>query len=976
MKPFNRLFPAISILLMTLLSTGSLYAQGWMNSYSPDFHMRLNSYFQLEDSTYWVSGANLGTNTQTRTMRISPQGSVLQVFDYDSISAGFTQSHITSDKGLALLGNGIHDSTNPDVKRRSVIRIDSNGNKLWRKDVHVNVNPTSSVQGNMDIDTTDDNGFIVGMNPHDTTLNQKVVLLKRLDEIGNTLWERTYYDTVPGAKVAEVVNSKDGGFIVQVIGFQNAYNYRSKIFKIDGNGDFMWEYTPGYNVNWQGLQAAWVDPIISNDNNILISGTDTGSANIPYIGKLDQNGNELWVKTYPPLPDSSSMTSSIVELDAETFAAATYNFQKSSQSNERFGFMKLDTAGNIFNFKYLPTANLGANLALMPAELKKTADDGFIFGGYMSHNNPNQHHGFLIKMDSTGQVYPNTISGHTFYDRDSNCTRAPSEEWLNQKIISLTNSTDTFRVATHDSGYYSLGVNSGTYDVAINPIAPYWKQVSCNPGQITIPPETDTSVSFGFDATSELPFITIDGHMRSRVCASNTYTIQYCNDGPGTFYGAIQVRLDSILQVDSASIPIANQSGNTLTFAETNGLAITECKTFEVYYSVPCDQDLTLNTVCIDAHAYSDTVAPPPQWDQSNLQMTAQHNTSTDSVEFRLSNTGSGDMDDPEPIIVIEDNVIMMQNQVELDTGEQRLYKMPANGATWRATAEQTPHNPYSRFTTAAIEGAGTNQNNTHSTGYFTQFPINGFYGFDDKACSPILNSFDPNRKTVIPSGAGPNNLIDSTTRLEYTLEFQNTGNDTAYNVYIIDTLPPHLNPHTIDPGVSSHDYDFEFLSSNVVRFSFDAIYLPDSGANLSASKGFVNFQIEQKPNNPNGTVIDNRVGIYFDYNDPVMTNKATVQVGEFKISGVKTFVDHNDVSIKAWPNPFTAQAKIQVKGGSYQQLELAIYNISGELVQKQQMRGSNTFTIDGADFNNGFYIFEVVADGAVIGKGKIMSTQ
>lgn len=981
MKKIKNIGKALAVLVFITFNSYALFAQGWTKKYSPDHHLMLNYTYQLEDSTYWVSGGNTtgsGLNESVRLMRIDQDGNVLRAYNYDSIRS-FSRSKITSDNGMAFIGDGaFHSSSIPNP--RVVLRVDSNGNQLWLKMIHSYYNPTSGGIGNLCIDTTDNNGYIVGLNPYDTSKSQNTILIKRLNEDGDILWGNTYYDSVPEAIITDITNSKDGGFIVQASGFHNVSSQRTKLFKIDGNGNFLWEYSINLvDQNNQALTTNWLPLTISLDGNILFYGSDTGNTKSPFVGKLNQNGNELWTKVYQPLPNNKPL-SQLLEIAKDTFAISVFDNGASTQSNKRFSWAKLDTVGNLLDFKYLPTANLGMDLPLLLFTFINTKDNGYLIGGLIANAQPPNHSGFLIKMDSKGQVYPNTISGNTFYDRNTDCERTSNEEWSAGNIISFTNSSDTFRVMTQDFGYYSIGINSGVYDVGIHTLSPYWEEVSCNPTQINIPNGTDTLISFGLDAAANLPFVTIDAHIRPRICASNTYTVAYCNQGPGIFSGLIKLEFDSILQIDSASIPWATKSGNTLIFLETNGMEISECKSIEVYYSVPCNMDLTGVNVCVNAHAISDSVIATAQWDQSNLDIEVVHKTQVDSVEFKISNIGQGDMGSPQRLIVIEDNVIMINKQLELNSGERHIINLPANGSTWRASMFQTENNPFSSFESIAIEGAGRNQSNTYSKGFYNQFPYNGAYGFDYTACAPIRNSYDPNQKTVFPEGAAPDNIVEANTDLEYTIDFQNTGNDTAYIVKIVDTLQMYLNPQTLKLGASSHPYSFQFLSDNVIEFTFEAIYLPDSSSNEQKSKGFVKFKIEQMSNNPNGIAINNSVGIYFDYNNPVITNIAHVKLGNYKVSDIANNIEAfngEKFTIQASPNPFSGYAIIKVDGIiNIESMTLNVFDTNGRLVQKQHISQSNEFRIEASDLSKGTYVFQISSKGEILGSGKIISVQ
>jgi PKD repeat protein len=109
---------------------------------------------------------------------------------------------------------------------------------------------------------------------------------------------------------------------------------------------------------------------------------------------------------------------------------------------------------------------------------------------------------------------------------------------------------------------------------------------------------------------------------------------------------------------------------------------------------------------------------------------------------------------------------------------------------------------------------------------------------------------------------------------LRYVVRFQNTGNDTAFNIFVRDTLDvAHLDLGTFRVLGSSHAHSVTMSPNGQVEFFFPNILLPDSGRNQLASNGMFQFQIGIKPGMPLGTVIPNSVSIYFDNNAPVKTN-------------------------------------------------------------------------------------------------------
>jgi uncharacterized repeat protein (TIGR01451 family) len=140
--------------------------------------------------------------------------------------------------------------------------------------------------------------------------------------------------------------------------------------------------------------------------------------------------------------------------------------------------------------------------------------------------------------------------------------------------------------------------------------------------------------------------------------------------------------------------------------------------------------------------------------------------------------------------------------------------------------------------------------------------------------CRDVIGAYDPNDKTVFPAGVCDNNYVYRTDKLRYTIRFQNTGSDSAVNIHILDTLSANLDAYSFDLVATSHSPMYtELLPGNVLKFSFDSIMLPDSTANESESNGYLIFEIYPDSNVQVGAVVENSVGIFFDFNSPVNTN-------------------------------------------------------------------------------------------------------
>ena len=146
---------------------------------------------------------------------------------------------------------------------------------------------------------------------------------------------------------------------------------------------------------------------------------------------------------------------------------------------------------------------------------------------------------------------------------------------------------------------------------------------------------------------------------------------------------------------------------------------------------------------------------------------------------------------------------------------------------------------------------------------------------YTDTIESIVICSYDPNIKLSFPNGNGSSEIIQPTDSLEYIIHFQNTGNSAAINITITDTLSSKLNLSSFKHLSSSHQPTISVDSNRVITFQFDNIMLPDSNSNELLSHGFIKFQVNLIDSLLPHDSITNSANIYFDYNPPIITNKA-----------------------------------------------------------------------------------------------------
>jgi len=132
--------------------------------------------------------------------------------------------------------------------------------------------------------------------------------------------------------------------------------------------------------------------------------------------------------------------------------------------------------------------------------------------------------------------------------------------------------------------------------------------------------------------------------------------------------------------------------------------------------------------------------------------------------------------------------------------------------------------------------------------------------------------SYDPNDKREYPDREGEENLTLMDENIEYTIRFQNNGNDTAFLVKIIDQLDPNIEPTSIRVINSSHPVETCIENDNLI-FLFENINLVDSMTNYDGSQGFVTFRCDTKEGRAENTIVNNTADIIFDTNVPIVTN-------------------------------------------------------------------------------------------------------
>jgi hypothetical protein len=219
-----------------------------------------------------------------------------------------------------------------------------------------------------------------------------------------------------------------------------------------------------------------------------------------------------------------------------------------------------------------------------------------------------------------------------------------------------------------------------------------------------------------------------------------------------------------------------------------------------------------------------------------------------------------------------------------------------------------------------------------------------------------VVGSYDPNDKSVFPSGYITPAMIADTQRLEYTIRFQNTGTFPASFVRIQDTLSSFLEVSSLEMLAASHPFSWKLLPQNVLEVYFENINLPHSSADERSSHGFVKFAINAKPTLKLADQIENKAYIYFDFNIPVITNTVGSTVG-FETSIREPL---EELSLSAFPVPTKDFILININlTKSNDAVLLTLYDSNGSLVRSRSSAKLENIYMDMNGLPSGIYLLQ-----------------
>jgi len=242
-----------------------------------------------------------------------------------------------------------------------VLKLDANGNVQWQKTYGGTYDDYAN-----SIQQTSDGGYIVAGRTYSFGAGGTDVWVLKLDSSGNVQWQKTYggtYDDYANS----IQQTSDGGYIVAgVTKSFRAGNADVWVLKLDASGNVQWQkiygYEPGDFIPYSRNDSANSIQQTSDGGYIVASYGNFGLDRTvrSKVLKLDANGNVQWHKTYGGYNYDSANSIQQTSDGGYIVAGVTKSF---GAGNADVWVLKLDSNGKIADcsaewgsYYYMPTS--------------------------------------------------------------------------------------------------------------------------------------------------------------------------------------------------------------------------------------------------------------------------------------------------------------------------------------------------------------------------------------------------------------------------------------------------------------------------------------------------------------------------------------------------------------------------------------------------------------------------------------------
>ncbi len=193
---------------------------------------------------------------------------------------------------------------------------------------------------------------------------------------------------------------------------------------------------------------------------------------------------------------------------------------------------------------------------------------------------------------------------------------------------------------------------------------------------------------------------------------------------------------------------------------------------------------------------------------------------------------------------------------------------------------------------------------------------------------------------------------------LSFVATFQNTLQDTVFELTIIDTLPEELRGETVTSPFSSHPHTFSVRDSSILIWKFTDIIIPSKEVDELNSNGFVQFNVNLKKDLPGGTELKNEMHIRLNNGFAETTNEV---LHRLDIASVKESILLEESIFTLYPNPSNDKVFLELNKTTLSSRLIRVTNVTGSVIYQNELT-SNSATILTKYWTEGVY-FVVILD-------------
>jgi hypothetical protein len=325
---------------------------------------------------------------------------------------------------------------------RYIVRTDELGDTIWTR----TYGAQTAEDNGLKVKATFDGGFVVaGYSVHSGRAN---VTLTKITAGGDSLWSKEYGGSLDDMAYA-VDQASDSGFIIAGAtysfgaGRPNVYAVRT-----DAQGDTLWTRTYGGADEDYAFSVA-----ATRDSGFMLCGwtrsSGAGMADI-YLVKTDARGDTEWTRTYGGADDEYGHGVRQTADGGYIVGGSTLSFGAGLAD---FYLVRLDSSGDT-----LWTRTYGGDTSDLGHSVELAEDGGFMLAGQTSSFGAGSWDAWLVRTDSLGNALWTQALGDTGDDRCYSVQKTADRGWIVAGSTSSTGSGafDAWLVKTDSAGRVAI----------------------------------------------------------------------------------------------------------------------------------------------------------------------------------------------------------------------------------------------------------------------------------------------------------------------------------------------------------------------------------------------------------------------------------------------------------------------------------------------------------------------------------------